>query len=82
MAGMNSPHETLISDCLAYCARHGISPSTFGSYAVKDGKFLKRLMDGGQCLPRTEQRVRDFIKNDNIKAPSNETLTVGSPTGG
>lgn len=53
--------EQLLADIRAYCARVGISTATFGAYALNDSGFMARLAAGGECLPRTEARVRDYI---------------------
>lgn len=53
--------EHLISEIKAYCEARGISTGTFGSYAVGDGKFMDRLERGGQCLPKTVEKVRDYM---------------------
>lgn len=51
----------LIDEILAYCAARGITAATFGTYAVRDGKFVTRLQGGGQCLPSTASKARAFI---------------------
>lgn len=59
--------ENLITDIKAYCAKAGITPATFGTYAVRDGKLLSRLEKqgragrAGQCLPSTEKKIRGFM---------------------
>lgn len=53
--------EHLIEEIRSYCAARGISPATFGSYAVRDGKFFERIERGGQCLPRTMEQVRAYM---------------------
>ena len=54
--------EQLREEILAYCSARGMGLGTFGSYAVNDGKFVKRIMQPGkQCLPSTADRVRAYI---------------------
>lgn len=53
--------KQLLADIHTYCARAGISTATFGSYALNDSGFVARLEAGGECLPRTEARVRGYI---------------------
>jgi len=67
--------EKLISEIKAYCAARGISAGTFGSYAVRDGKFMDRLERGGQCLPKTVDQVRAYMASN----PAPQTGDVRSP---
>ena len=53
--------ENFLEDIAAYCDRAGIRTSTFGRLAVNDGKLFSRLQSGGQCLPRTMDRVRAYM---------------------
>ena len=53
--------EQLIADIERYLAERNMKPGTFGNYAVGDGKFLKRIKRGGQCLPSTEAKIRAFM---------------------
>lgn len=60
---------TLVADIRAYCAAvqaagGRIQPSTLGSYAVGDARFVARLEGGGQCLPRTMARVRQYMADN------------------
>ena len=50
-----------IHDCSDYAKRRGISLVTLGLYAVSDSRLFTRLEAGGQCMPRTMDRVRDYI---------------------
>jgi hypothetical protein len=50
-----------IEQILSYCQARGISPATFGNYAVNDGKLVARLMAGGEMLPRTARRVAAYM---------------------
>lgn len=51
-------------ECAAYCAQRGIGLSSLGAYAVNDNSLFSRLDAGGQCLPRTMQRVRDYMRDN------------------
>ena len=53
--------DKLISDIHSYCAAANISPATFGAYAVNDSKFVARIEAGGQCLPKTVDKVRHYM---------------------
>lgn len=56
--------ETLIKEIIAYCEAKGITPGTFGSYALNDGKFFGRITDSGECLPRTMERARAYMRDN------------------
>lgn len=62
--------EKLIEEITAYCAAKGISPGTFGSYAIRDGKFFGRIAKGGECLPKTAERVRAYMRENPVIAES------------
>ena len=56
--------ETLLREIVEYCRKAGVAESTFGRFAVNDGKFVNRLRDGGRITTATAERVRHFISND------------------
>lgn len=53
--------EQLIKEITDYCAHTGMKATTFGFNAANDGKFVDRIMGGGQCLPLTTERVRAYM---------------------
>ena len=53
--------DDLLIEIETYCSAVGIKPTTLGRYAVNDGGFVSRLEAGGQCLPRTAQKVRAYM---------------------
>ena len=53
--------STLLDDIVAFIARADMAESTFGKRAANDGKLVARLRAGGQCLPRTEKAIRDYM---------------------
>lgn len=53
--------DELLREIEGYCERVGCRETTFGTYAVGDGKFVKRLRRGGQCLPRTADAARAYM---------------------
>ena len=53
--------EEFISEAKRYCDAAGIKLSTLGQYAVTDNSLFARLESGGQCLPRTMTKVRDYM---------------------
>jgi hypothetical protein len=52
----------LISEMKSYCDRSGTAASTLGRRALGDPSFVSRLRGGGQCLPRTVERVRAYMR--------------------
>ena len=61
--------SNLIEQIMAFCERTDMPHSSFGFYAVGDGKFVARIKRGGRCWPETEQKVRDYIaKNSPTEA--------------
>lgn len=53
--------DDFIKEAREFCAARGIKLSTLGRYAVGDRTLFDRLETGGQCLPRTMQRVRTYM---------------------
>lgn len=53
--------DDFTTDVLAYCRLAGVALSSFGRRAVGDPGFVARIKLGGQCLPRTVDRVRAFM---------------------
>lgn len=53
--------DELIGEITDYCRKAGVAESTFGRFAVNDGKFVNRLRDGGRITTTTLERVRSFI---------------------
>jgi len=51
----------LISEAEAYCALAGIKLATLGYYATNDTRLFARLNSGGECLPRTMEKVRAYM---------------------
>ena len=51
----------LIAEIEAAARRHGLAPTTLCRLVVRDGKFFRRLLDGGDCTLRTADRIRAFI---------------------
>lgn len=51
----------LLKDIRAFCSRAGMALTTFGLKAANDGKLVQRLEAGGECLPSTEARIRQFM---------------------
>lgn len=55
--------EALLSEIEKFVAERRMAPSTFGRMAVNDGKFVKRLAEGGNITIRTAERVREYIRS-------------------
>lgn len=62
--------EDLIAEIDEFLENSKMADTTFGKKAVNDGKFVSRLREGGECLPRTATRAREFI--------SAQTMTSGA----
>lgn len=50
-----------LNDARQYAAARGISLTTLGVYSVADSRLFARLLAGGQCMPRTIERVRQYM---------------------
>lgn len=53
--------NALIAEIEAAARRHGLAPTTLCRLVVRDGKFFRRLQEGGDCTLRTADRIRAFI---------------------
>lgn len=53
--------DKLVSDIDDYCAKKPMSATAFGRNAMNDPGFVHRIRSGGECLPRTVERVRSFM---------------------
>lgn len=54
--------SALLEEISDYCVRASTAPSTFGRRAVGDPSFVSRLQSGGECLPRTMEKVRAYMR--------------------
>jgi len=57
-----SDNSELLREIEAYATKRGIALTTFGRMAVSDSYFVDRLRRGGSLLVRTEDRVREFMR--------------------
>jgi hypothetical protein len=53
---------SLRSEIDAYCEAAGLQPSTVCHRAVGNGHLHKRLELGGECLPRTVEKLRAYMR--------------------
>ncbi len=53
--------DALLREIVEYCRRTGIAESTFGRFAVNDGKFVNRLRAGGRITVATAARVHRYL---------------------
>lgn len=53
----------LVQEIDKFLKATNMAESTFGRKAINDGKLVTRLREGGQVLPTTEQRIREFINS-------------------
>ena len=66
----------LLAEVEDYCRRAGVAETTFGRRAVNDGKFVRRVRDGGRATARTAQRVRAYMSEHPAAAAD-----LGAPAG-
>lgn len=59
---MRAMIEDFLNECREYCRRRDIKLTTLGRYAVRDGDLFPRLERKGQCLPRTMDKVRQYMR--------------------
>ncbi len=50
-----------------FIERHGLSPTTFGLWAMNDSRFVFDLRDGRLCLWPTVQKVLRFMEEYEAK---------------
>ncbi len=63
-------HMELIDSVYAFCARTGMSATTFGKLSVGDPNLVRQLASGKrQALPRTEARIRAFMQSYTPEVP-------------
>jgi hypothetical protein len=55
-----------------HCAVAGIAETTFGRFAVNDGKFVARLRAGRSMTLRTLDRVERFLNDAEAQAKQHE----------
>lgn len=53
--------RSLLQDIDTFLASKGISEWYFGYLAVKNGRLVERLREGGRIWPETEARIRIFM---------------------
>lgn len=54
--------RTLLSEIEAFLAEHPMSGHRFGMLAIKNGRLVERLQNGGRVWPETEAEVRAFMR--------------------
>jgi len=53
--------DSLLSEIEAFLDARGMSPSRFGTEALRDKHFVEELRKGRRCWPETQARVRLFM---------------------
>ena len=56
--------DQFLTEAEAYCAQAGIKLATLGYYANSDTRLFARLQSGGECLPRTMEKVRAYMREN------------------
>ena len=64
--------DDFLSEAREYADRRGITLTTLGLYAVADSRLFHRLENGGQCMPRTMDKVRVYIRMHPIPSSNQE----------
>lgn len=64
--------DEFISEAVVYCERRNIKLATLGAYSVGDRTLFSRLKNNGQCLPRTMDRVRSYMRDNPPNVQSDE----------
>jgi hypothetical protein len=59
----------LLEQIEAYLAQTRTSPSTFGRLAAGDPRLVADLMSGRRLRPRTEERLRCYLKQVVAESP-------------
>ena len=60
----------LLGEINAFLRATGMTPTDFGIGAMNDGNFISRLRGGRTPTLTTLDRVRKFIKEHDVAAPS------------
>lgn len=55
-------HSSLVADIDAFLERSGMSQSYFGKVSTGNSEVVARLKVGRTITGRTEQKIREFIK--------------------
>lgn len=58
----------ILKEIEAYCASEGIAETTFGKRVVNDGKFVRRLRDGGSINLKTYSKLVDVFEKTKAAA--------------
>lgn len=59
--------QTLISEIREFLTETGMSAYCFGFKAARNGRLVERLEMGSPILTTTEERVREFIRQERRK---------------
>lgn len=68
--------ESLLAEIELFCARHGLSETTFGRL-VRDRHIVRQLRDGRRMWPATVERIRErmaALDAERRPAPSRTVL--------
>jgi hypothetical protein len=57
-----STNAQLLSEILTFCQSTGMSETTFGVEAVRDGHLVRRLREGKSITTRRLDQCRDFMR--------------------
>lgn len=60
--------RSLVAEIEAFCRDRSMSEAAFSEAVAKDGKFIKRIREGGQITVRKLDEVRAFMAAERAKA--------------
>ena len=62
-AAQSSETRRILDEIREFCRRSHLAETTFGRFAVNDGKLVSRLRDGAQITIATASRVRRYMQD-------------------
>jgi hypothetical protein len=62
--------KTLLDEILAFCRRHQMPKTQFGSMAIRSPSLVDSMIRGRRLRPKTEKRIREFMAADPPKSVS------------
>lgn len=60
----------------AFIDRHGLSPTTFGLWAMDDSRFVFDLRNGRNCFIKTVRRVQRFMTQYEAKQKAKQACQM------
>ncbi len=73
-----STSAQLLTEILAFCQVTGMSETTFGVEAVRDGHLVRRLREGKSITTRRLDQCREFMRQYTETQSARSTLLKAS----